>query len=88
MSPSNEPSATPERRRDPGNPVGRLFARHWGALLLAIVLIVFVLENRRRVSINLLATHVRSPLWLVLVVTALIGLAIGYLLARQRARRD
>ena len=88
MTRSTDPSATPERRGDTGNPLVRLLVRHWGALLLAVLLVVFVVENRTRVSINLLAVHPRSPLWLVLCVTAILGVAIGYLVARGRARRD
>lgn len=59
----------------------------WVALVLTIVTIMFVVQNRERVQINLFWMHVRMPLWFVLTSITVVGIAIGYLVARRRHRR-
>ena len=54
------------------------------AAVLVLVAVVFIAQNRDRVSIHLLTATVSAPLWLLLTITALVGTAVGALL---RARR-
>jgi uncharacterized integral membrane protein len=54
------------------------------ALVLALVAIVFIAQNRDRVSINLLWATLSAPQWLLLTFTALIGVAVGGLLRGRR----
>jgi lipopolysaccharide assembly protein A len=81
-TPGNQPAAGGS-----GNPVLRYLGAHWAAVVLVVVTVVFVAENRERVSIDVLVVHVRAPLWLVLSVTAVVGILIGLLIARRRAKR-
>lgn len=68
-------------------PVLAFVRERWMALVLTIVTITFVVQNRERAQINLFWMHVRMPLWLVLIAITVIGVAIGYLAAHRRHRR-
>ena len=61
--------------------------QQWLGLLLVVVAIVFIAQNRNDVTIWLLWASVSAPLWLVLTVVALIGVAAGYLFGRRNRRR-
>jgi uncharacterized integral membrane protein len=54
------------------------------AVVLVIVVLLFVLQNRETVQITVFALNLTAPLWLLTVVTAALGAAIGYLAARRR----
>ncbi|GGV53348.1 hypothetical protein GCM10010293_66370 [Streptomyces griseoflavus] len=58
-----------------------------GSVLLAGVAIWFIAANTNSVTIRLWIPTVTLPLWSVLTVTLLVGMAIGLLLAHRRARR-
>ncbi len=75
---------TPQPRS--GSPLTRLLRAHWGTLVLLVLVVIFVAENRSQVSIDLLVVHVRAWLWLVLAVTAGLGVLIGLLLGRRREK--
>lgn len=77
-SPRTTPSA-PERRLS-------LTPRQALAAVLAVFAAVVIAQNRDRVSVNVLFVEVTLPLWLMLTATALVGAAIGLLLARRRAK--
>lgn len=63
---------------------GRWWTSRWViALLLAVLALIFVLENRDSVSIRLLIPVVTMPQWAALGITLVIGVLIG-LLARRR----
>jgi uncharacterized integral membrane protein len=55
-----------------------------GIGILAIILIVFALLNRQDVRVHFIVRTVATPLILVIVVCALLGFVIGWLLARHR----
>lgn len=65
-------------------PVRTLVRERWLAIVLVIVTISFVAQNRNRVQLDLFWLNMRAPLWLALVVIALIGVVVGFLAARQR----
>jgi len=54
--------------------------------VLALVLVVFVLQNTDSTSITLLIFDVTFPLWLVLSGTILLSVGIGYLLGSRRRK--
>jgi uncharacterized integral membrane protein len=54
---------------------------------LAVLVIVFILENRDLVTIRLLVPVVIMPQWAALTITLLIGLIIGALAFRRRRPR-
>ncbi|MGI8983056.1 MAG: lipopolysaccharide assembly protein LapA domain-containing protein [Acidimicrobiales bacterium] len=56
------------------------------AVVLVILSVVFVVENRQEATIRFLVPEITAPLWLALVAAVLLGVGIGALLARQRMR--
>lgn len=54
--------------------------------ILAVVLVAFVLANTTSVKVNFIVADVKMPLIIVLVVTALVGAAIGGLTMRHLRR--
>ena len=74
-----------------GSPRTRLvrFVRHrWLAIVLVILVVIFIAQNRQRVSVSFLWLHLKSPLWFILAITAVVGLAIGVSVARRQARAE
>lgn len=67
-----------ERRRE--------LIRLCGAIVLVLVLVAFVVDNRHSVRVGFVVTDRRVPLIGVLIVTALLGAVIDRLL-RWRHRR-
>lgn len=62
--------------------------RSWIALVIVIVALVFVLQNRHDASIYLFNATVTAPLWTTLLVTLVVGIVIGLLVrGRHRNRR-
>lgn len=59
----------------------RIRPAHWIALILVVLAIVFVMQNRGAVSIDLFWISVASPLWLTLVLMFAVGWLSGYLTA-------
>ncbi|WP_435971238.1 lipopolysaccharide assembly protein LapA domain-containing protein [Streptomyces sp. Qhu_M48] len=58
-----------------------------GFLVLAGLAIWFIAANTGSVSIRLWIPTVTLPLWAVLTVTLLVGIVLGLIIARRRARR-
>ncbi|MGY1693669.1 LapA family protein [Geodermatophilus sp. SYSU D00766] len=54
------------------------------ALVLAVVAVVFIAQNRERVTINLFTVDVSAPVWLILTIMVLLGMAVGALLRWRR----
>jgi lipopolysaccharide assembly protein A len=74
------------RRQQQQNAVIAFLKARWLVIVLVIAVIVFVAQNRSRVSIDILWIHIKSSLWFILAVTAAAGFVIGFTLARRRAR--
>lgn len=74
--------SSPEKR----SVLARVTPTQWVALGLTVLAVIFVVENRTKVSIELLLVTVRSPMWLVLLVMFVLGWIAGLLTARQRRR--
>ncbi|MGY1779708.1 lipopolysaccharide assembly protein LapA domain-containing protein [Geodermatophilus sp. SYSU D01036] len=70
------PSSRPARRRiRPGQVL---------ALVLAVVTVAFIVQNRDRVTVDLFTVDVSSPLWLILTIVLLIGVLLGMILRSRR----
>jgi len=61
-------------------------AARWPAILLVVLAAIFVAQNRDRVSVSLLGTHFMAPMWLLLTVLFVAGVATGSVSYRRRAR--
>ncbi len=67
-----------------GGTLTRFAARNWAAIALVALAAVFIGQNRDQQQINLLWISVESPMWLLLSVMLVIGVAVGLLLNRRR----
>lgn len=57
------------------------------AAVLAVLLTLFAVLNSQTVRVHLVFTTARLPMIVVVVVCAVIGIAVGWLIARRRAAR-
>ncbi len=58
--------------------------RQVAALVLLVLMLVFILQNRRSTTIRFLVPETTSPLWVALLLSALLGMVVGGLLAWRR----
>lgn len=68
-----------------GQSVLNALKKHWFPLLVAVIAIVFITQNRDRTSVSFLPFDlltVNIALWLALAVAAVLGLVIGLFLKR------
>ena len=54
-------------------------------IVLAVLVFVFVVENTRETKIRFFIPQVTAPLWMGLMVAALLGAVAGALIARHMA---
>jgi uncharacterized integral membrane protein len=59
----------------------------WAAVVAAIVLIVFVIQNSQEVTVDFLFTTTETPLIFALAIAGVLGALVGWLAPRVR-RRD
>lgn len=64
----------------------RISPTQWVALAVTVVAVVFVAENRGKVSIEFLLITIRSPMWLILLIMFAVGWVTGVLTMRRRSR--
>jgi uncharacterized integral membrane protein len=57
-----------------------------GALVIATVLIIFAVQNRNDVRVSFLFFHWDARVIYVIIVSALLGMLVAYLLGRRRRR--
>ncbi|PYE17493.1 uncharacterized protein DUF1049 [Williamsia limnetica] len=57
------------------------------ALVLTILAVVFIVQNRDSISVDLFWVSVRSPLWFILIVLFAVGWLAGVLTGRGRSKR-
>jgi uncharacterized integral membrane protein len=83
MSAPSEPNARPS-----AEPRRRITARQIAGGLLFVLMVVFVFENTRSVKVRLIGPEVKAPLFVALVIAALLGLLVGQLLRWRHRRPD
>jgi len=72
-------TSSPQRPARPALRPGQVVA-----LVLVVVAVVFIVQNRDRVTINLFTVDVSAPVWLILTIMVLVGMAVGALLRSRR----
>jgi uncharacterized integral membrane protein len=80
---------SPQQAAQPSTPARKgwtVTPRQVVAAVLTALVVIVIAQNRARVEVSVLFLDVRLPLWLTLAATALIGVVIGLLVARRRAR--
>lgn len=65
----------------------RIGPRGVWAAIIAILVVVFIVENTRSTKIRFIGPQVKAPLWLALIVATALGAAAGFLIAWRRSRR-
>jgi uncharacterized integral membrane protein len=70
----------------PSRQAGSVPTRQVVAAVLVALAAVVIAQNRTQTSVQVLFVDVTLPLWLLLTVTGLLGVLVGLLLARRRAR--
>ena len=55
-------------------------------MVLLVLAVIFILENRRSTTIRFLIPEVTAPLWVALLGSVLIGVVAGALITRDRDR--
>ena len=58
--------------------------RTWLGIAIAVVAIIFILQNRQPVEISLMMLRVSAPLWITLTAVFLAGFATGWLVSKRR----
>ena len=61
--------------------------RHWMAVFLAACLVVFALQNVAEVEVQVLVWSFTAHRFIIVLVSCLVGLAIGWLLKSQAVKR-
>jgi uncharacterized integral membrane protein len=54
--------------------------------VLLVLAVLFVFQNTEATEIRFVVPTVETPLWVALAVTMVIGMVVGFLLARSRDR--
>lgn len=78
---SDEPQRPQRRPPSRENPT-----RLIGALVIAAVLIIFAVQNRNDVRVSFLFFHWDARVIYLIIVSALLGMLLAYLLGRRRRR--
>ncbi len=60
--------------------------RFYVAIAIAIVALIFILQNSQDVAVDLIFSTTTAPLFFILLITFLAGAAVGWLLPRVRRR--
>lgn len=83
MTAPSDPSNVPPRQP----PVNRSFsARQVAGAVLIILAVIFIFENTKRVEVRLIGPVLHAPLYVALLIAALLG-SLGTLLLQWRRRR-
>lgn len=73
------PSGEPASGGSSSSGLSRVPARAWIALVLLILVIIFIFQNRQTAVVNMLMISVSAPMWITLAGCVLLGLLIGWL---------
>ena len=55
-------------------------------LVILVLAVVFILQNRRQTVVRFLVPEATAPLWLALLISAVLGFVVGALLVARRHR--
>ena len=55
-------------------------------LVILILAVVFILQNRRQTVVRFIVPEATAPLWLALLISAVLGFVVGALLVARRHR--
>lgn len=70
-----------------GSSFGAFLRRRWLAILIVIITVAVIAANRDEVEFNLVFTHFAMPLWVILAITFVLGIVVGWIAKTRRAGR-
>ena len=63
--------------------------RHWALGIAVVLVLIIIIQNAQEVKVDFLFVHTKTPLIFALVIAALLGALIGWLVPRvRRHERD
>jgi uncharacterized integral membrane protein len=68
----------------PQTPESGLSPRAIAAIIAGILALIFIVENSHKTKIRFIVPQVNAPLWLALLITALLGAIAGVMWQRRR----
>lgn len=60
--------------------------RFYAAIVIAIIALIFILQNSQDVAVDLIFSTTTAPLFFILLITFIAGAAVGWLLPKVRGR--
>lgn len=73
--------------RADGDRAAALVKRYWLPVVLVVLGVVFVLQNRDRTTISFLWWNLSAPLWLTLTTVIVLAVLAGWMLGRGFHKR-
>lgn len=81
--PAPEPRAGGSTPRTRGGDAATFVKAYWLPIVLVILAIIFIATNTESATFNIGWVAITQPLWLLLTVTVLVGLVIGWFAGRR-----
>ncbi len=82
-APQNPGGTPPQPPAKPAKPRS-MSAKTVVIVILVLLLLTFIFVNTQSVDITFWITTVKAPLWIVLAISILVGVAVGFILGRMR----
>lgn len=70
-----------------GKRVSRFALRYWFAIIVTVLAVVFIAQNRQSAPVHILWIQPSPPMWILLTVIFVAGILVGLLLGRRRRNR-
>lgn len=64
----------------------RIGPRQIVAFVVVVLVVVFIVQNRDEVKVNLFTATLTAPLWLLLTIMTVVGVVVGILLGWRRKK--
>jgi uncharacterized integral membrane protein len=61
--------------------------RHWMIAIVALLLLILIIQNSQKVEVHFFFADTHTPLIFALLIAAILGALVGWLLPRLRSRR-
>jgi uncharacterized integral membrane protein len=66
------------------NRLATFLKERWLPLLILVLVVIFVATNGQKVTVHLFGAHFKARMWLLLLITAVLGFLAGWLFQNRR----